>query len=547
MSTSSTRKTLRLAVLVDGMVVEELHQERPGSVDVGTGLRSKITVYDGTDRRRDFRRWAPLWFALGLLVFIGGAGLFGFEVAQHRQRAIEAEAAGIQISTFAVDPTTEGTGGLGLALALLGLIPLATAFVGFQERPRRRRESFEADSREAPQRFPLFHYTNGRYRLDVPPELRGKISLGRNTVTISKLRKRMGGKGRLSIALGSKAKGKLLLGETTVLFQLGRPAPPPVQLPFPTHLRDPFQHMRLGGLAAGTFGLCALLFGGLFVSLNFVEPTVGEVDDRFLRAMEIPHATFDDEEEELVEEEEEVEDVLEQKDEEKVEDKPDESNTKVLAEKPETFSQQSVEKARGVGIARVLGTYGGPGEGTVFDVIQSTENDLGALFDAGMTQTVMSNGGDVTAFVAGGKGIAATGSLTRSQGLVTSNAGGAEIGKVGKKEKRIKGRLKSKTTDIYGDVDKKAVQATIRRRMSALQHCYEKALRTAPSLRGKMSYTITISTMGRVTKVAVEEDSLGDAAVKTCTTAKIRGWRFPSEGAEESSEVTFSVVFSGTS
>ncbi|MCY1009683.1 AgmX/PglI C-terminal domain-containing protein [Nannocystis pusilla] len=108
--------------------------------------------------------------------------------------------------------------------------------------------------------------------------------------------------------------------------------------------------------------------------------------------------------------------------------------------------------------------------------------------------------------------------------------------------------MKSSGADVYGDADKKAVQATIRQRTGALQACYNKALQTNPGLAGKISYTITISVMGTVTEVRINEDTLQDGGVQTCTVAKIKGWRFPTTpGAEQASDVTFSVVFSGGS
>ena len=48
-----------------------------------------------------------------------------------------------------------------------------------------------------------------------------------------------------------------------------------------------------------------------------------------------------------------------------------------------------------------------------------------------------------------------------------------------------------------------------------------------------------------VTKVQFEEDTLGNASVKACIKAKIKGWRFPAEGAEDSTDATFSVAFTG--
>ncbi len=82
--------------------------------------------------------------------------------------------------------------------------------------------------------------------------------------------------------------------------------------------------------------------------------------------------------------------------------------------------------------------------------------------------------------------------------------------------------------------------------MPGLQACFEKALRSQPGIGGKMTYTIEINTSGRVTKVSIEDDSVGAAAVTSCTKGKIKNWRFPVEGAEDSSEVTFSVKFTGS-
>ena len=144
----------------------------------------------------------------------------------------------------------------------------------------------------------------------------------------------------------------------------------------------------------------------------------------------------------------------------------------------------------------------------------------------------------------GPRGIGALGAVAGTKGFDVT-AAGPEVAGIDKKERKI--NLKSSGAEVDGDADKKAVQATIRNRMSALQSCYEKALRANTGLTGKITYTITISVMGTVTAVVVLDDSLQDEGVKTCTVNKIKGWRFPTTaGAEASSDVTFSVVFSGT-
>ncbi|HEY8375599.1 MAG TPA: AgmX/PglI C-terminal domain-containing protein, partial [Nannocystis sp.] len=186
---------------------------------------------------------------------------------------------------------------------------------------------------------------------------------------------------------------------------------------------------------------------------------------------------------------------------------------------------------------------GGPG--TVLDVIHSTENNLGELFAAGMGRVVMPDSTEVSPFVPGGEGISAQGAIVGTKALETS---GPELAELEKKERKITSSVKSTGADVFGDADKKAVQATIRQRTGALQACYNKALLTNPGLSGKISYTITISVMGTVTDVRINEDTLQDPGVQTCTVAKIKGWRFPTTpGAEQASDVTFSVVFSGGS
>ena len=197
-------------------------------------------------------------------------------------------------------------------------------------------------------------------------------------------------------------------------------------------------------------------------------------------------------------------------------------------------------------LARLAARYAGDGPGTVFDVIQSTENNTAELFAAGMTRTINADSGDVSGFVPGGEGISAAGAVVGTKGFEVTDDG-PELKDMEKQERKIKSKVKAGDADVLGDMDKRAVQATIRRRMGALQNCYNRALRTNPGLSGKMTYTITISVMGTVTSVNIDADTVRDPSVASCTTMKIKNWRFPAEGAEDSSEVTFTVVFSGES
>jgi hypothetical protein len=549
MAARNRPKVLRVAVVADGKVCDEFHQTAPGSVNAGRKLGNKLYLYDANTVAPDYRKRAPLWLGLGLAISFAGVGVFAYELSQYRAVKAEQDAQVEQLQRgqiTAFEPyDSGGRSYLGIVLVLAGLVPLVAGVMGLTSRPPTR-EKGARKGPPAPERHALFDYRDGKYFLDLPPHARGKISLGKKAATLTQLRKRFGRGDRLRVKLNSQAKGKLIVGDTTLLFQFAEPAPVPKKDPLPQGLVNPWRLLALSPLAAIAYLASLVVLGGVFFYFGVIaEPQDdGEISNRFAEAMGVTKYEEEEEEPEEEPEEEEEEDELAVEDDEpeETDEEIEENLDKILDKKPQQFSDKAMKEARGVGVARVLGTYGGPGEGSVFDIIQDTENNLGDLMADG-TSIIESDAGSVSEFVPGGKGISAQGGMVQGDKIGGSDEPG--LAKKEKKEKKIKPKMSSSTNDIYGDVDKRAVQATIRRRTSALKVCYEKALRTQPGLKGKISYTIAISTVGRVTRVDIEEDTLGDASVRSCTKAKIKGWRFPTAGAEETAEVTFSVVYSG--
>ena len=90
---------------------------------------------------------------------------------------------------------------------------------------------------------------------------------------------------------------------------------------------------------------------------------------------------------------------------------------------------------------------------------------------------------------------------------------------------------------------KQALAETIRGYLPELQTCYESELAKDSTLAGKMTCTITVERTGSVRKVAIDEDTVGSAAVRACAIAKIEAWRFEAEQLEEPADVTFAVKF----
>lgn len=89
-----------------------------------------------------------------------------------------------------------------------------------------------------------------------------------------------------------------------------------------------------------------------------------------------------------------------------------------------------------------------------------------------------------------------------------------------------------------GKVDKASLESVFRRRMSAIQTCYQQALKVNPNLAGKVTIRFTIGTAGTVTDISVADNSTGDSSVGACIIQKVRTWPFP---APEGGAVT--VVF----
>jgi TonB family protein len=92
-----------------------------------------------------------------------------------------------------------------------------------------------------------------------------------------------------------------------------------------------------------------------------------------------------------------------------------------------------------------------------------------------------------------------------------------------------------------------AIQASVRARTGALQGCYVRELGAHRSVRGEMTLALEVDPRGRVSRVTIEEDSLGHPAIEACVRRRIAAWHFPTQGGNEAIEVRFRVQFAGGS
>ena len=93
-----------------------------------------------------------------------------------------------------------------------------------------------------------------------------------------------------------------------------------------------------------------------------------------------------------------------------------------------------------------------------------------------------------------------------------------------------------------GTLSKDDIQRVIAKHLHEIQFCYEKALRTQPSLAGRVALEWTINLSGRVTKVRTADSTLASDAAVNCMTAAVKTWTFPEPRGGEVT-VAFPFIF----
>ena len=78
-----------------------------------------------------------------------------------------------------------------------------------------------------------------------------------------------------------------------------------------------------------------------------------------------------------------------------------------------------------------------------------------------------------------------------------------------------------------GRLPKGAIAAVVRSRLRSVQSCYERALKQQPDLGGKLTVEFTVGTTGRVTSLATVHDGLGSGMVRRCVERRVGRWTFP--------------------
>lgn len=371
--------------------------------------------------------------------------------------------------------------------------------------------------------FKLFDLSGNRYVLGFAESSKGRVSVRDQVQDLSMLRssgkaKKSGDHYALEVEEGTR--GKVSFGDVTVLFQFVDPPKAPAPLVLPAAMRsNPLRD--IDSTFASAFGVATVLFVAAIAYLRTVPiPEITElsqIEDRFVKmiAPEYTKPKVEDKGTDV----KKAETKTEEKKAEKKEEKPAEDNEAAKQARKKEIQQKVGNK----GVLAILGTLGkGTAKGAVADVFgdgKAVAGDLEGAF-AGLGGIEVATGNNTTS--RGGTGSGTSASIG---GLATSGSG--KVGLSEKSEARV-GNVQSAAPEVDGgSLDPGAIAKVVKSRLTAVKECYERELKRNPQLAGKVVIRFTIEDDGRVSNVAVEEQTLGDPNVGSCIVSRFERFRFP--------------------
>jgi TonB family protein len=84
---------------------------------------------------------------------------------------------------------------------------------------------------------------------------------------------------------------------------------------------------------------------------------------------------------------------------------------------------------------------------------------------------------------------------------------------------------------VQGQIDKEIIRRIVRAHINEVRYCYNQGLVRDPNLSGRVAVQFTIGPTGSVLASVVAESSLGDANVDRCVAKAVKRWAFPKPSA----------------
>jgi len=513
---------------------------------------------------------APMWLVAGGLMIVAGAGLFAYEVSQDWE-AYKAEAAKA-IEDGRPLPAKPGTGlgGLGIGLALLGLIPFAFGMIRLKDKGLQNftigeghHATFHVPTAGLPDSvaFPLVRGSEHEYLLNFTKEMTGDVTLDGQKLTLAELVSsgRAGAAGSsYSFPMPADARCKVQYNDLT--FHVNSVLPG-AAIAAKSETDKPFWIYNAASLGIiGTLLLLTHLIPDEALSMNLDDLMA---ENRFVGYMNQPDEIPEEEPPPTQENSDEEAGGTGQrhKGEEGKMGKPTSKNKSGLyaIKGPKDAIPQLARNfdpdmmARNAGILGVMeqtsGHFLASPYGAAFAIGNDDEDVWGGLTGTEIGEAYGVGG---LGLVGTGRGGGGTGEGTiglGNTGLIGKGGGGgtgsgygrgsgAGFGGRGKRVPRVR-QAKAK---VKGALDKDIIRRIVRAHINEVRYCYNQGLVRDPNLKGRVAVQFTIGPTGKVPVAVVQESSVKDRNVAQCIAKAVKRWSFPKPQGGGNVVVTYPFV-----
>ena len=416
------------------------------------------------------------------------------------------------------------------------------------------KNSFVVASSAFPASLTLFEVKGAKYQLRVTSAMQGRVALADGMLDLAAVA--TSGKGQKSgdawvVEIPDSSRGKVSLGDTTLLFQFVAPPPLKVLPQLPANMRGNLLTFlataaSIDAVYLSSFAFSLLLQAGtILYAVNFVPPpardaAMKEMTERIIKIIANVEPPKPKEEEVPTE-------VDPNAEAEKAEEKTPEAKPEPEAKPAQEAPPRTQEEIRAAAKERVQ-------QDSALSALFNSDSGAGPAL--GISESMSSKRADeviANQKLAGdGTGVASKANLGGSDGASgklggvdvsgNSSVGGATAGRVeGTTGAKVKIRLKAEaeSTAGSGSLSKDKIREVIDRRKKDIERCYERELAKDPGLKGRLEIKWTIGEEGTVTQADVGENDLGSAEA-ACSKGVVRRWRF---AKPDGGSITVSKVF----
>ncbi len=509
---------------------------------------------------------ASAWIALGALLTVGGVALFAHEVTRdwgaHQELARQAVEDGMQMPV----PPGSGFGGLGLVLALAGLVPLGFGVIGRGERPRERYVLGEGPDASLPiggealaEPLTLVRRDARGIVLTVAPTMTGHLE---SDGVRHDLRTLAAGDGARDVLIAAGASARVQLGAVT--FDVAAVAPGRVVAGRAATDRTYWMYNAASfAVIGGLLGLSQLIPEDA-MAMGLDETNA---DNRFVgylhqpdEAPPVPEVP----EEPGPADSESVAGLSGERHEgnEGAMGRPDRPAVrKIYASRGPQDAVPVLARnfdpdiaARTAGILGIAQLDTGHFLASPYSVAIHTGNDdddiWGNLDGAEIGESGGAAGLGLLGLGRGGGGegqgtIGLTGvGLIGQRGSGGTRLGygsrdGSDRGTAFDGRKKRQPIVRTSSGEFKGVLDKDLIRRVVRAHINEVRGCYDQGLARDPNLRGRVEVQFAIGPTGSVSSSVVSESSVADAAVGQCIAKAVRRWRFPTGALGGSALVTY--------